>query len=267
LTGCAGEPFASILRSMGYRSVEMKRSEFIVSPPAVESRQEPSELAQEPKPPFLAEIPEDGTPAPVDMLSALPEAPPPDAPPLDIPEPDVPADGLCADAPGTDAGAASGAPAATSSEEEKNSEMIVVWRPDRSAFARPGVRDRIQRHRGSAPKSALSGDGPPARQDSAGGSPAAVAARMRNKNRREEQPSSLARQRGRNVAAHPPGSAEGGETVRSHEKHRQTARDRDMPRSHPAPERQPRAKVDPNSPFAKLLELRALLEGQANKRP
>jgi hypothetical protein len=40
-----------------------------------------------------------------------------------------------------------------------------------------------------------------------------------------------------------------------------------MPRSHPASERQPRAKVDPNSPFAKLLELRDLLEGQANKRP
>ena len=30
---------------------------------------------------------------------------------------------------------------------------------------------------------------------------------------------------------------------------------------------QPRAKVDPNSPFAKLLELRSLLEEQAAKRP
>jgi ATP-dependent RNA helicase SUPV3L1/SUV3 len=267
LTGCAGEPFASILRSLGFRSVEMKRSEFIVTPPAVESPEAPVESPQEPKPPLLAEIPEDGTPAPVDIVSALPEAPPPDAPPLDIPEPDAPADGLCAAAPGSDAGAASGAPTAPSSEEEKNSEMIVVWRPDRSAFARPGVRDRIQRHRASAPRSGHAGDAPPGGQDSAGGGPAAVASRMRNKNRREEQPSSPARQRGRNVAARAPGSADGGETVRSHEKHRQTARDRDMARSHSAPERQVRAKVDPNSPFAKLLELRALLEGQANKRP
>ena len=40
LTGCAGEQFASILRSMGYRGVEMKRSEFIGSLSAVESAQE-----------------------------------------------------------------------------------------------------------------------------------------------------------------------------------------------------------------------------------
>ena len=32
LTGCAGDPFASILRSMGFRSVEMKRSEFFGPP-------------------------------------------------------------------------------------------------------------------------------------------------------------------------------------------------------------------------------------------
>ena len=45
----------------------------------------------------------------------------------------------------------------------------------------------------------------------------------------------------------------------------------DPPRATPAPAQpaaaQPRATVDPNSPFAKLLELRSLLEGQANKRP
>jgi hypothetical protein len=38
-------------------------------------------------------------------------------------------------------------------------------------------------------------------------------------------------------------------------------------RSNPPAAAQPRATVDPNSPFAKLLELRSLLEGQANKRP
>ena len=219
----------------------MKRSEFIVSPPAVELPQSFSELAQEPKPPILAEIPEDETPAPADMLSASPEAPPPDAPPLDIPEPDVPADGLCADALGTDVGAASGAPAATSSEEEKNSdeeknsEMIVVWRPDRGVFARPGVRDRIQRHRASAPKADFPGTDRPVAKT------APAAARRPSRQECEQEPTRGAafepgaRQRGRNVAARPPESAEGGEAVRSHEKHRQTARDRDMPHSHPAP--------------------------------
>ena len=50
------------------------------------------------------------------------------------------------------------------------------------------------------------------------------------------------------------------------EKHRQRASDYDMPKPDPKTGPQ-RAKVDPNSPFAKLLELRSLLEGRANKRP
>jgi hypothetical protein len=39
-----------------------------------------------------------------------------------------------------------------------------------------------------------------------------------------------------------------------------------MARSAPPTPQQQKAKVDPNSPFAKLLELRSLLEEQANKR-
>jgi hypothetical protein len=50
------------------------------------------------------------------------------------------------------------------------------------------------------------------------------------------------------------------------EKRRQRARDYDMPRLNPTTAPQHQAKVDPNSPFAKLLELRSLLEKQANKR-
>ncbi len=40
-----------------------------------------------------------------------------------------------------------------------------------------------------------------------------------------------------------------------------------MPRPNATTALQHKAKVDPNSPFAKLLELRPLLEEQANKRP
>src|ERR1700678_1211167 len=42
LTGCSGEQFASILRSMGFRSVEMKRSEFFASQPSNEAAQSES---------------------------------------------------------------------------------------------------------------------------------------------------------------------------------------------------------------------------------
>ena len=48
LTGCSGEPFASILRSMGFRSVEMKRSDFFGS-------QSANEAAGESESPKLAE--------------------------------------------------------------------------------------------------------------------------------------------------------------------------------------------------------------------
>ena len=46
LTGCSGEQFASILRSMGFRSVEMKRSEFFAS----QSANEPARQSEPPKP-------------------------------------------------------------------------------------------------------------------------------------------------------------------------------------------------------------------------
>ena len=53
---------------------------------------------------------------------------------------------------------------------------------------------------------------------------------------------------------------------RADEKRRQRPNDYDMARSTPTAPPQQKAKVDPNSPFAKLLELRSLLEEQANKR-
>ena len=49
LTGCAGEPFASILRSMGFRPVEMKRSEFFGT------HQSAPEAARQSEAPKLAE--------------------------------------------------------------------------------------------------------------------------------------------------------------------------------------------------------------------
>jgi ATP-dependent RNA helicase SUPV3L1/SUV3 len=268
LTGCAGEQFASILRSIGFRSVEMKRSQFVGSAPAPESPQEskPDSTARIPEGPTDASPPtggEEGTP--VDVPSASPEAPPVDASALDVARPDVPIDECCSDASRTDSGAATATPPIldTNSEEERKSEMIVVWRPDRSAFSRRGVGDKIRRDLDPAPRDQHSLNGPIGRQDNPGRSPAAAAGRKRSGSRREQPASSLANHPARK-AAMPPDRRE---AVRFDEKHRQTSSDRDMPRSLPASERQPRATVDPNSPFAKLLELRSLLEEQSNKRP
>ncbi|HZC98403.1 MAG TPA: helicase, partial [Bradyrhizobium sp.] len=83
LTGCSGEPFASILRSMGFRSVEMKRSEFFGSQSAAEG-------AQQGEPPKAEDIhepagvehataaPASEDEAPADFVSAAPVAEPPE---------------------------------------------------------------------------------------------------------------------------------------------------------------------------------------------
>jgi ATP-dependent RNA helicase SUPV3L1/SUV3 len=271
LTGCAGEQFASILRSIGFRSVEMKRSEFIGSPPAFESPQQREPPPQTENPEIAADgraSPAIGgeAEAPVDVFSASPEAPSADETLLDIAQSVIPLDALCSDVSRAEPGAAPPA-SATSSEEEKKAEMIVVWRPDNSAPSRRGTSDRIRRNRDQAQKSERLAIGPLDRPDNAGRSPAAAPKGKRNKSSRTELRLNLAPPDDRNAATRPPGSVGRRETVRFDEKHRQTPSDRDMPPSHPASERQARAKVDPNSPFAKLLELRPLLEGQANKRP
>ena len=273
LTGCAGNQFASILRSMGFRSVEMKRSEFIGSPSAGES-------LQQREPPSRREIPDLAADDPatriiggeerkvVAGLSATPEAPLAGVTSLAIAQPDIPADKLCSYASGVESGGESAVPLtpATSSEDEKNVETIVVWRPDKSAFSRGGAsaRDQVRRNSGEAAKSEHSGIGPLGRPDKTGPSPAAGAARK--KSWHKKPPSTLAKPDAHEAATRPIESADRRDAIRSDEKRRQTPIDRDMPRSRPASERQPRMKVDLNSPFAKLLELRPLLEGQANKR-
>ena len=85
LTGCSGEPFASILRSMGFRPVEMKRSDFFGSRSANEaaSQSEPPKPAEDQEPiaddqasPPAASEDEAAADA---VLAAPPTEPPPDA--------------------------------------------------------------------------------------------------------------------------------------------------------------------------------------------
>jgi ATP-dependent RNA helicase SUPV3L1/SUV3 len=286
LTGCSGEPFASILRSMGFRPVEMKRSDFFGPPPANEQGQsaKPAEdqapIADDQASPATASE----EPMPADAVSApLPTEPPPDAfleSGEAVPEDDVAAEsgdgvpeGAESLAEGAEAGALEGgdpvaadmaaSPAAdpsdgvlganggaqsvspqtsgSGSEPAKHPDVIIVWRPDRS---------RIVHHRG-----------PSEGGRSAGGARSLV----------QTDGPAPARKWARKGATHLPSQPNRPNPAQSDEKRRQRGSDYDMPRVNtatpaPAPAPQRRAKVDPDSPFAKLLELRSLLEEQGNKR-
>jgi ATP-dependent RNA helicase SUPV3L1/SUV3 len=319
LTGCSGEQFASILRSMGFRSVEMKRSEFFGSQSANEvvtqseaptpAEEEQGSPAEEQAPAAsedgvradsvfaatLSEPPNDGVlsdaeATPEEELGAFPTGN--DAVAADVeavPEavvvpadvdtvfqgPDVGADGgddlpeggdallegACAvsegghavpvdmtaspaadpsdDVSGENAGGQSVSPQASDSRAEpaKNDEMILVWRPDHRKTA--PRREREAKHSRSEA---------PGRSDVQGATPVATPNWRRDS------------------ATHPPRRPNRPNSVRADEKRRQRPKDYDMARTTPTTAPQKPAKVDPNSPFAKLLELRSLLEEQANKR-
>ena len=177
-----------------------------------------------------------------------------DAVPMDRATPGAadPSDG----APEVDAGAPAVFPETSGarSEPAKNADMIVVWRPDRSRIA--------QNRRGNEIRHSTSGT--PGRLDTDGHGPVPARKWARNKKKHAELPSPLLVQAD---AAHAPKSADRPDLVQPEEKRRQRPRNYDMPRVNTATVPQHKAKVDPNSPFAKLLELRSLLEKQANKRP
>jgi ATP-dependent RNA helicase SUPV3L1/SUV3 len=250
LTGCAGDQFASILRSMGFRAVEVRRSEFFGPSSAGEPREEqPDPLApreaQAPRsdePPLAQEACEET--AAVDPALASPAASFVEGAPADGTSSVVPADQSVVAGPLENDGAGPPSPQTLSASD---ADMIVVWRPDRR---------RMEPRRGGEDGRLSASIGPPRRSDSDGHVPVRPAAGTYNTNKRRDA---------RRGTARPPASLDQ-TAVRADKKHRQQASDCDMPRSHSTTGSKDRA-IDPNSPFAKLLELRSLLERQANKRP
>jgi ATP-dependent RNA helicase SUPV3L1/SUV3 len=268
LTGCSGAQFASILRSMGFQSVQMSRADFFGSPSAIESPQqsEPVALpAHDQAMPLVAC--EKGASA--DLVLASPGTSPADGVLVDIMPPDAPASALCSDASAAEphAESSSAGISSTGGEGAKNADLIDVWRLEKRAHSRRGAARKIEPDRSGSPSGGRSRIGTPGRPGDVGLKPAPGSERARNKNRHSEPSSTLALADARKTATRPPPRGDPSDDVGSDEKHRQTAVNRDMPRSHPPSGQQPRAKVDSNSPFAKLLELRSLLVGQANKRP
>jgi ATP-dependent RNA helicase SUPV3L1/SUV3 len=317
LTGCAGEPFASILRSIGFRPVEMKRSEFFGTQAAAEAAQQsespkPAENGQmtgeeQTAPPVagdddggagsglaatLAGPPSEGAedlgaqahgsesaPAAADVVAeggdgALEDADAVAETAEGAPEDeDAVAEGadsvaesadtmreeagaaLVASEPSDGAAAADGGGQAVPShtpgatcEEKKDADVIIVWRPDHRRTAprreREGKRSRNEGHGRPEEHGRPEGLGRPDAQRAPG---EALHSR-------------------RETTARPPKRPNSSNLASADEKRRQRPRDYDMARSAPPTPPQQKAKVDPNSPFAKLLELRSLLEEQANKR-
>jgi ATP-dependent RNA helicase SUPV3L1/SUV3 len=274
LTGCSTEQFASILRSMGFRSVEMSRSEFFGSLSASEPTDEREPLAPMENPELAAHDQatpiaacENGTSAD-DLALVSTVISPAEGAPQDIAPPDMPANASCSDASGAVAGVESVSPGIplTSREAARKDDPIVVWRPDRTVLPRRGAGRKMKSNRAGPPLSEHLRTGAAGRSDDVNWSPAPPPEPTRDRNR--SGPSSTkASADARKAAERSPSRADQSGNVRPHEKHRQTAINRDMSLAHPGPGQQPRAKVDPDSPFAKLLELRSLLEEQANKRP
>jgi ATP-dependent RNA helicase SUPV3L1/SUV3 len=311
LTGCSGEPFASILRSMGFRPVEMKRSEFFGTQSAAVAVQQgealqipdsgqPTEDGETSPPPFgedaveaatvlaeplteaasdtaeVLEVQAEGSDLVSEAADAVTESEDQtsedaegtvendeavsaggmDATSQDdsvvaegVDRPAVNADGVdnmldhpvVASNPSGGGEIAEGGGQAElaqtpTSEGTKDTEIIIVWRPD---------------HRRSPPRREMEAKRPRSEQHRRSDAPQPQAGPANW--RREETPRPTKRPNPRNFA-------------NADEKRRQRPKDYDMARATPPTAPQQKAKVDPNSPFAKLLELRSLLEEQANKR-
>jgi ATP-dependent RNA helicase SUPV3L1/SUV3 len=245
LAGCSGEQFNSILRSMRFQSVQLSKSDFFGSPATMELREEGegATLAESSRPMshFQAalSVTRGGD------LSVEPVQGSQTIPPVHIR-----ADESCSDNSRASIGRSS-----TSAESVTN-EVIVVWRTETRAFSPPSNRS------GPAPAERLElGTSCPSRNVSR--KPTSTFKRRHHKNQRSESTSASAAD-ARNVGAGAPFQADRAHYLASEETHRQTANNRDMPPSVLTPRQHPRAEFDPNSPFAKLIELRSLLEGQAH---
>jgi ATP-dependent RNA helicase SUPV3L1/SUV3 len=278
LAGCSGESFASILRSLGYQS-ESRKGPAITVPLVAKASTEPlrpsTETAGEETPDHaepdaaVAEAAE----APAEIAAEPVPAAAEETASADAPEPELAAEAVAE-------------PIA-----EPEPQLIEVWHPHRQhhqkhagAQKHGGPRNQHNRAQRNAPK----GDAVvPAQTPEMAEVGAAAAAqqpggqehhqrddhkrsdRNRNDNRRRQQHGDTPRhdqaaapQAGQDQAAKPRFDNRRGKSGGKgpqQEDHRQN-KPQNTPR--PVRERQP----DPNSPFAKLLELKARLENNANSK-
>ncbi len=340
LTGCSGESFFSILRSLGFESFEIKRSELPKAPVRPAETSSEASAAEAPAETSAADVAVEAGPAQADQSAsgsadAQQEATPAqtdqaaggsadaqqEATPAqtdqaadgaaDAPQeavsaqtdqaadsvgdaPQEPAPGeqsagddgppkQAADEPLAEASLAEAslaapeleaeprtAPEPASSEEPSlalaetpkadasaagEDETVTLWRPARRPRpTRDPRRDRIRSERREAAASIQS----PAKEEGPNSGPPSFHPKEATRKRRQFD-------RGPPQEAGAPLGPVRSESPRPDEKRRDSARNRAMPRPKPATVAQPQP-VDPNSPFAKLLELRPLLEMQGKNR-
>ena len=272
LTGCSGDQFASILRSMGFEGVEVDRSEIVSSSPTPGSSPNaaPSAPAETLEPePSEATVPsnagDEADAAVSDLAPVRSQEPPGEGiddgnPPVEAVENQTGADKTEGESQPDMTIVASSGPSEANGEKAV-SDKIVVWRPVRR---QQGARGRTPRRTRRGPSSTEQTIGVGKRDDSA--QLCEVSEPEGGLDRRPAKPLDSAPGASRATAHGRPGRNRRA-VAPSDEKHRQPGDNRDSPRSQRNPEQQQRTTVDPDSPFAKLLELRQLLEGQNKKRP
>jgi ATP-dependent RNA helicase SUPV3L1/SUV3 len=304
LAGCSGESFFSILRSLGFESFAVKRSEVPV--PVAPTSEAPNAAPPQSADALAAEGPAEDAPetraAPLDSEAAAPEevgdrAPPelaseasPEAPadsesaaraetgdlsppgyrPEAEPEGPVEPQATLENAPPAPAEAKASAasygetpdgvqtPAAEAINGSKagSEEIVILWRPARrprheAEWRRGRDRGELRKAEGRQPAAPV--------DETAAASHLPSRSQAPGKSRRFARASADSQERG--------GRRQGRqESDQAEEKAHDSVRPRATPRGEQAQSSPPRAVVDPNSPFAKLLELRPLLEKQAKNR-
>ena len=275
LTGCSGDQFASILKSLGFECVEIKRSELagalsasprrsaaiarasskiIVEPeglPDANSPPPPCEEALDQRGPTGPDIQDGGKPATLNVDRAVEDAhagerssEQPDAAPVALLPPN----------------------SASSEEKVTNlEETVAFWRPSPRPSNRVERRHR-QNRRGPAEngRSAATAKGPDDRDG--GGHPIRGLGDL-IAGPRAEGALSLDGENRDCGASDLSAAPEWSKPKQADKKRRQTAANRDMSPGRLNSGVQQKATVDPNSPFAKLVELRSLLEAQSKNRP
>ena len=247
LTGCSGEAFSSILRSLGFESAVIKRSE-LPAPPAA-APVEPSkpeapvgerETRRDPSADLTAAPPaEDEAPGTASTRVAEETEGVPDAQALEGPS------GSESEPGSVVVDAHEGATALASEE------TITLWRPVRRTRPPRVPHSHSQRVRVGAPASQATAPQP--------GSESPVPHREQRRENRRRQPLAAEQEKGARSSPGPAGSA----GPRHNEGRRQSHGNRGAPHPKGNSATQPEAvAVDPNSPFAKLLELRTLLESR-----
>jgi ATP-dependent RNA helicase SUPV3L1/SUV3 len=304
LAGCSGESFASILRSLGYQS-EQRKGPAITVPLIAKASTEPlrpTETAanEETSEESTAEAADQ---APVEAAADQP--PVDETPGLEAtPEPEPAAEIVTAPIEATAENAAPTTEAATeaaAAEPDTEPQLIEVWHPHRQHHQKHAGARNQQHQRNRAPRHGQSeaanapkvpetteagaeavakpeGQEAPNRDEARRGAPRRDD-RHRNDNRGRQQPRrdgqkptqdpAAAPATGEEQAAKPhfdnrrggkPGFKGGRQDERRQDREHRGNKPETAPR--PVRERQP----DPNSPFAKLLELKARLENNADSK-